>query len=384
MQKHFYLRIIIIVTGIVITSLSDLDASLSDPDATPETVIFYNNLKEISKTHLLYGQYTPYTRGKYIQNDEERMMEPRFDKTDSMALVGAHPAVVEFGLHKEIHHEYWKKLIPELHRRGVVISLSSHPRNPDLEVPHNNSHKSNEGDPVTKVLDRNSPDHKGWMRELRKYGEFIKTLKDDKGRPIPLLLRLYHEHTGGWFWWGTKTSTPEQFNELWRMTVDFYRQDMKLHNLIYVISPSKPTTREKYLSRFPGMDYVDVFGLDSYETEAGPEILLQSSRVAAQLAKENDKIAAITEFGYKKGFSKLTDAKFFTNMFLENIKKDPLASEVVYALTWFGRKPQTEEEPSNWSAYKDEPSTKHVFPDFVKFHKNPWTLFEGEVPPLYK
>ncbi|MEM1158393.1 MAG: glycosyl hydrolase [Verrucomicrobiota bacterium] len=359
-------------------------ASLSDPQATRETVILYENLKKIAKEHLLYGQCTPYTRGKHTQSEEARRTKPRFDQTDAMALVGAHPAVAEFGIHKEERYAYWQKLIPELHRRGVIISLSSHPRNPDLEVPHNNSHKSNEGDPVTKVLDRSSKDHQGWMKQLRVYGEFIESLKDDQGRPIPILLRLYHEHTGGWFWWGNKTATPEQFNELWRMTIDFFREDMELHNLILVISPSKPTTREKYMSRFPGMDYVDVFGFDSYELENGPQILLDCSRVVAQLAQENDKIAAITEFGYKKGFSQQTSAEFFTEMFLENIKQDPLASQVAYALTWFGREPEGVEETTNWSAYDDEPTSKHVYPDFVKFREDPWVLFEGDFPNPYK
>ncbi len=67
-----------------------------------------------------------------------------------------------------------------------------------------------------------------------------------------------------------------------------------------------------------------------------------------------------------------------------HIKSDPLAREVVHAVTWFGRKPGEGDESDNWSPYADEPSTRHIYRDFVKFHGDPWTVFEGDLPSLYK
>ncbi|MEM0964895.1 MAG: glycosyl hydrolase [Verrucomicrobiota bacterium] len=361
---------------------SSASTVLSDPDATPETIVLYENLREAAKDHLLYGQYRAYTFGKHTQPEEHREKEPRFDQTDAGALVGAHPAVVEFGLHKPEYYDYWKKLAPELHRRGVIISLSSHSRNPDLEIPYNDSHKDNRGDPVTKVLDRSSADHQAYMEVLRSYGEFIRDLRDDEGKPIPVLLRLYHEHTGGWFWWGSRTCTPEQFNELWKMTIDFFRDEMDLHNLILVISPDKPFTKEKYLSRLPDLEYVDIMGMDAYMGD--PEQFLLCARNTVELAREHNKIPAITEFGFRRGFSQQTDPQFYTKMFLENIQEDPVANEMAFALTWFGRKPEGSEEPVNWTAYDDEPTTMHIYPDFVKFRNDPWTVFEGDLPNLYQ
>ncbi|MEM6911631.1 MAG: glycosyl hydrolase [Verrucomicrobiota bacterium] len=367
-----------------LSGLAQAGTSLVDREATPETVRFYNNLKQVAKEHLLYGQYRAYTYGKHTESQEIRNSQPKFDQTDTKDLVGQHPAVVELGLHKPEYYPYWSKLVPELHRRGVVISLSSHSRNPDLEIPYNHSHKDNRGDPVTKVLDRDSQDHKAYLETLRSYGDFIKGLKDEQGNPIPVLLRLYHEHTGGWFWWGTKTCTPEQYNELWKMTVHFFKDEMDLHNLIYVLSPSKPTTVEKYLSRFPGPEYVDVIGFDCYAPIGLPETMLACAQTVTQLAREYDKVAAITEFGFKNGFSTTTSASFYTEIFLENIKTDPMAHEVAFALTWFGRKPGGDENPHNWSPYPDEPTSKHVFPDFENFHQDPWTVFEGDLPNLYR
>ncbi|MEM6911443.1 MAG: glycosyl hydrolase [Verrucomicrobiota bacterium] len=354
---------------------------LSDPEATPETIRLYQNLKLAAKHRLLYGQMRAFSRGKHTPSEKERQENPLELASDSLALVGKNPALVEFGLHLYEDYEFWQTIAPELHRRGILISLSSHSRNPDLAVPHNNSHKSNEGDPVTKVLDRESPDHRAYMKVLRRYGEFIRGLRDENGRPIPVLLRLYHEHTGNWFWWGTKTCTPQQYNELWRMTIDFLRDEMDLHHLILVISPSKPDSEEKFLRRFPGQDYIDVYGFDSYAYEDGPQILLTCARVVVNLARQHGKVAAITEFGYKNGLTEETAADHYSRMFLDNLKNDPVAHEVAYALTWFGNGSQR--SSSNWSPYQDEPSTRHLHPDFLKFSQDTWTAFEGDLPNLY-
>ncbi|MEM6655306.1 MAG: glycosyl hydrolase [Planctomycetota bacterium] len=352
---------------------------LSDPEATPETVLLYNNLKRAAKQHLLYGQYSPFTRGKHVVEDR-----PSVDVSDCHTLVGAHPAVVEFGLHKTENYAFWRRAIPELHKRGILISLSSHSRNPDLTIPYNHSHMDNRGDPVRKVLDRTSSDHRAYIELLNGYGNFIRSLRDEAGRPIPVFLRMYHEHSGHWFWWGSKTCTPEEFNALWRMTADHFRNTMGLHNLILVISPSKPETTDKFLERFPGQDYVDVYGFDSYASERLPELLLSCSRVVADLARKDQKVAAITEFGVKGGLSATTDPRFYSRMFLDELKSDPLASEVAYALTWFGREPRVDDTTGNWSAYPDEPSTRHVYRDFVDFRADPWTVFEGDYRNLYK
>jgi mannan endo-1,4-beta-mannosidase len=274
-------------------------------------------------------------------------------------------------------------MIPILHARGVVIGVSSHVANPDLAV-HQEGHTSNEGDPVTKVLDRNSKDHKEYMKYLRSSAEFIRSLKDKEGRPIPLLFRPYHEHTGDWFWWGTKTCTSEQYNELWKMTVEFYRDTMQLHNLIYVISPSKPVNEKKYLARFPGFDYVDVLGFDAYTDDA--KLIRNCAEIVTKLAKKHNKLAAITEAGYKGGISTKTTPKWFSELIL-SLKKDSKTKDLSYFMTWSGTTKkivQTKKGTNNFSPYKDEPTSKHLYPDFIKFYKDSWTLFENNMPNLYK
>lgn len=357
-------------------------ATLSDPRATPETVQLFENLKRVAKDRLLYGQYRAFTSGKFTQSDADRAASPSMELSDTRALIGKHPAIVEFGLHKTEYYDYWRAISPEIHRRGILISLSSHSRNPDLAISDNGSHKDNRGDPVAKVLDERSHDHAEYIKVLRGYGKFIQSLRDDSGRPIPVFVRLYHEHNGGWFWWGSKACSPQQYNELWKMTADFFRNEMNLHNLILVLSPSKPDSVQKYMRRFPGTDYVDVFGFDCYADKQEAELMVKCARTVAQLARQHGKIAAITEFGYKNGISQMTDSDYYRRVFLENIARDSLAREVVYALTWFGRKPE-QGETKNWSPYRDEPSSKHVFAGFREFFQSESTIFEGDLPSLY-
>ena len=89
-------------------------------------------------------------------------------------------------------------------------------------------------------------------------------VKDDKGTLIPVVFRMYHEHTGAWFWWGSKQCTPEEYKQLWIMTVEYLRDKKNVHNLLYAYSPSETKNEAEYLERYPGDEYVDIVGYDCY------------------------------------------------------------------------------------------------------------------------
>src|SRR3712207_1480599 len=42
----------------------------------------------------------------------------------------------------------------------------------------------------------------GWLDRLV---SFVGGLKDDKGQPIPIIFRPFHEHTQSWSWWGNRS-----------------------------------------------------------------------------------------------------------------------------------------------------------------------------------
>lgn len=82
---------------------------------------------------------------------------------------------------------------------------------------------------------------------------------------IPVLFRPFHENDGGWFWWGSATTSQETYKAMYRYTQD-YLKAAGVHNFIYVYSPNGPVqSEEKYNERYPGDAYIDVLAFDYYD-----------------------------------------------------------------------------------------------------------------------
>ena len=87
-----------------------------------------------------------------------------------------------------------------------------------------------------------------------------KALKELCDEGIPVLWRPFHELDGGWFWWGK--GGAENFVKLWRIMYDRYTNYWGLDNLIWVLGYSGNNRR--YADWYPGDEYVDIAGADSY------------------------------------------------------------------------------------------------------------------------
>lgn len=79
-------------------------------------------------------------------------------------------------------------------------------------------------------------------------------------RGVITLIRPLHEANGKWFWYGQRQ--PEAFIQLFRYTIDYLKQHHHLHNLIVVFSTNIGPNLDLY---YPGKDYVDIIGIDSYQ-----------------------------------------------------------------------------------------------------------------------
>ena len=84
---------------------------------------------------------------------------------------------------------------------------------------------------------------------------------------LPVVFRPFHENTGAFFWWGTKSSTPAQYKAAWNYTTDYIVKTRHVHNLLLAYAPSKPgqTAASWELaygsgpgSTYPGDDRVDI------------------------------------------------------------------------------------------------------------------------------
>jgi mannan endo-1,4-beta-mannosidase len=216
--------------------------------------------------------------------------------------------------------------------------------------------------------------HELYRSKLDLFADFINDLPAGLfAGKIPIIFRPFHEHTGGWFWWGAEHCTSEQYVTLWQFTVKYLRDEKGLNNLLYAYSPDVFGTREKYLEYYPGDEYVDILGFDDYhDVGRGGTVdgLIRQLQILTDLAEEKDKVAALTETGLES----ITKDDWFTTTLLP-IKDDPKAKRIAWALVW-----RNSDKKHHYGPYKGHPSED----DFVLFYNDPFTVFAGDTPNPYK
>ncbi|MFC1642010.1 glycosyl hydrolase [Myxococcota bacterium] len=104
-----------------------------------------------------------------------------------------------------------------------------------------------------------------------------------------------------------------------------------------LFSPSADeiTDEGEYLWRYPGDDYVDVLGLDSYYWNDSSRLVRVLEWVVAQ-AEKKAKVPALTEFGARNGLGSawIAGDVWFSRGFLTPVMASPSASRIAYALAW--------------------------------------------------
>ena len=78
-----------------------------------------------------------------------------------------------------------------------------------------------------------------------------------------VLFRPWHEASGTWFWWSMEGAG--QYNRLWVYTYNFMRAQ-GVHNLVYL----HPFNGSPSSAWYPGKQYVDIGGADTYAGDHGP------------------------------------------------------------------------------------------------------------------
>jgi hypothetical protein len=205
--------------------------------------------------------------------------------------------------------------------RGAIPAISDHMPNPWNGADSRNKDIGQFDD----LFNPGSEPYARFHRDLEFLAEGLHKLQD---RGIPVLLRLFHENTGGWFWWGRHTLTPEQYQRLWRYTVDYFESSQGLENLIWVYGPST-SHYELIPATYPGDEYVDIVGISNYGCDPGRPDILNSYFVFKDVAP--DKPFAFTELGPERD-GRCQDR--YNERLVQVI--DNTVPEVVYFLNWFG------------------------------------------------
>ena len=340
-----------------------------DPHATKETIHLYHRLKEIAVKGYLFGHQDDLAYGvgwKY---------EP--GRSDIKDVTGDYPAVYGWELGRiELDHEVnidgvpfdkMNTFIRQGYDRGGVITISWHLNNP---LTGGTAWQPAPGT-VASILPGGEKNtlYKSW---LDKVAAFLGNLKGEKGEPIPVILRLFHELNGNWFWWGGKNCRPEELKQLWHFTVGYLRDVKQLHNLLYAYNTDRFANEEAYLERYPGDEWVDVTGFDIYQGHdiaKNDAFALEFGRTLSLLEKiaaERKKVPALTEFGY----GGVPDSSWWTGTFGATLKGHRLA----YVMAWRNAGGQPGGHAEFYVPYPGQASAE----DFIRFFRLPETLFQKE------
>ncbi|GAA4158005.1 glycosyl hydrolase [Gryllotalpicola daejeonensis] len=282
-------------------------ATPSDANATPETRALHSRLRELTGIRTLFGHQDDLAYGGIERHVRRLPGVVGFDLGGIEALAGHNLDGVPF--------QSMIRWVREAHAKGALVTLSWHSVNPITNggYGHNTAPMS-----IASVL-RNGECHEKFLRWLEHVAMFIEQLTDASGRPIPVIFRPFHEHSGDWFWWGIGAkpdqqpqNSPEEFVALWRFTVDYLRDVAGLHNLLYAISPDRSRLRldaleDDYLRGYPGDEFVDILGIDNYwdagradDDRTSDELFdgyVATLEAVARVGEARDKLVAQTETG---------------------------------------------------------------------------------------
>jgi mannan endo-1,4-beta-mannosidase len=343
---------------------------LSDKLATKETKALYQNLSLLRKKYTLFGHQDDLAYGvnwKYVAG-----------KSDIKDIVNDYPAVYGWDLGR-IEHDSLKNIdgvpfakmrqyIQDAYKKGAVITLSWHFDNPLTGGSSWDTTKNS----LASILPNGSK-HQLYLTWLDRAAKFMGSLKGSKNEAIPLLFRPFHELTGDWFWWGKNAATKEELKEIWQFTVNYLRNQKKLHNLIIVYNTNGFADENEFLDRYPGNDVADILSFDLYQFEnqhskAFVDTVRYELKLLTKIAKQKNKLTAFAETGYEA----VPDATWWTKTLYPAIKDFPLS----YVLVWrnAGYMPSMK-KMHYYAPFKGQISAD----DFKKFYQNEKILFEKKL-----
>ncbi|MEM7658766.1 MAG: glycosyl hydrolase [Bacteroidota bacterium] len=344
-----------------------------DKAATAETKALYANLMRIAPSMTLFGQEDALAYGVEWKDWHKK-------RSDIKDVCGQHPALYgwELGMLGEseqnldsVRFDHMQQWIKQVYRMGGVNTISWHMNN---FVTGGNTWDV--GEKVVREILPEGKHHQDFLQKLDHFAAFVDELQVGwlKKKVIPIIFRPFHEHTGGWFWWGKSHCTPEEYRALWQFTVHYLRDTKGLHNLIWCYSPDIVDSEEAYLEYYPGDEYVDILGLDDYhDFRAGqdPSKLQQRLEMLVGLAKAKQKVAALSETGLES----IPQADWWTRSFSPNFLHDSPASNIAYVMVWRNARPD-----HHYGPYPGQGSAS----DFLEFIQQPSIILEDDLPNLYR
>jgi hypothetical protein len=222
-----------------------VEDSLCTPNPSKEAVALYRFLYDIKGDKMLSGQmYAPWgiNELQYLQT-----------------VTGKQPAVmgVDF-IHQSANATEVQNAI-NWWNAGGIPTIMWHWGAPGVGEGYENSKVEIN---IDNCFVPGTKEYNSFWNELRIKADLLEQLRNAN---VPVLWRPYHELNGNWFWWGKQG--PERFKKLWRIMFDYFVHERGLNNLIWVLC----YTGDPDPAWYPGDEYVDIAGADTYDAGDGPQ-----------------------------------------------------------------------------------------------------------------
>ena len=313
------------ISSFILQSYSQKPA---DTKATKETLHLYNKMLSTVEKGIMIGHQDDFVYG-HSWNVK--------GVSDVKQTVGDYPAVygwelggLELGHLSSLDAVAFDDIrtgVKWVNSHGGINTISWHCNNPLTE--------KNAWDVSSKLVVKSvlpgGEKNAVFVKMLDHLADFFLSLKDEKGRFIPVVFRPWHEHTGSWFWWGQNLCSSQEYVSLWKYTVNHLRM-RGVHNIVYAYSSSSGFNNAlEYLERYPGDEIIDVLGFDEYQNgvagkESYQKSITKEMNILIPVSKEHHKIAILAETGLES----LPDPKWWTETLWPAIKDYPIS----YVLFW--------------------------------------------------
>ena len=347
-------------------------ACANKPADTPKDLLMRQLFTLAEEGKIAYGHQDdpPYGHSWKVEDWETDPL----DRSDVKDVTGYYPLVMGFDL-GDIEHGADKNLdgVPfglirkaalQHIERGGIVTLSWHPDN----ILTGGDAWDVSSDQVVKSVLPGGEKHTEFMEWLRRGADFVESLGD-----VAVIFRPWHENTGSWFWWGAKLCTTQEFIELFRMTWVYFVKDRGLTNLVWCYSPDGwASDIEGYMERYPGDEFVDLLGLDTYayteyesKESAGRFMACLKTDLASlnAVCVEHKKPMCLSETGLEG----IPDPKWWTEVLYPAVKDFP----ITYLLTWRNAWDKPGHFYAAWKGFENEA-------DFKAFAELDQIVFLGE------
>ncbi|WP_328346774.1 glycosyl hydrolase [Micromonospora sp. NBC_00421] len=114
---------------------------------------------------------------------------------------------------------------------------------------------------INATLTPGTAENRSYLAELDAAAAQLQRLQSNG---VAVLWAPYHEAGGTWFWWSKEGGS--QYQRLWRFQFDYFTRTKGIHNLVWL----HPYNGEPNSSFYPGKQYVDIGGADTYANDHGP------------------------------------------------------------------------------------------------------------------